>query len=515
MKTYGESYMKKLLIFALCLVPMLCACGKDEQQTAEPPQTLRVQIYDRGDVPDGAGTVIDNAMTRYIRSEFGEKNNIDVRFVPVARNNGAELEVLIATGDAPDIMFNYSYQGTYDFYRSGYTTDLTDYISSDSPLRTFLGEELMELGNIDGRQVMIPAKRLVKGRQAQLVRADWLDKIGMSAPTNTDEFYAMLKAFKALDPGGNGDKNIPYGLSGNSANYSDLMNSFRQNGFDDRDMNCSNMTDDPGYREGVRFMNKLYNEGLVSPYYKYDNDRKKVESDIADGYVGFFCDDLGRPLQAGGVYEQLMSKVPGARLAAVDTWTDANGNHPKCVYGESALYISVASTCSNPKNAVKYLEWMCDPDVMRSLQYGFEGVTYNLDADGIPRVINSDESRITHWYTLGFDLALIVNGKYTPDDDKILAFNANATVDPELYMKCYDNSMRDSWNLKEFLGSDRQYTDSAYITKLVGMLTTDCITCPPDEFDAEYDRVVNQLNNLSLKQITVDLYKNYDKTYGD
>lgn len=131
MKTYGESFMKKLLIFALCLVPLLCACGKDEQ-APQPPQTLKVQIYDRGDVPEGAGTVTDNAMTRYIKSEFGEKNNIDVRFVPVARNNGAELEVLIATGDAPDIMFNYSYQGTYDFYRSGYTKDLTEYISPDS-----------------------------------------------------------------------------------------------------------------------------------------------------------------------------------------------------------------------------------------------------------------------------------------------------------------------------------------------------------------------------------------------
>lgn len=508
--------MKKIcLAFGVLLsVVALCSCGADKK-TKQPPEPLKIQIYDRGNVPDGAGTVTDNAVTEWIKKEFGEKNNIDVRFVPITRDNGAELDVLIATGDAPDIMFNYSYQGTYDYYRSGYTMDLTNYISADSPLRDFLGEDLMQLGNIDGKQVMIPAKRLIKGRQAQLVRGDWLDKLGIEPPRNTDEFYAMLKAFKKYDPGENGNKNIPYGISANTANFTDLMNSFRKNGFSDRDMNCSNMIEDPGYREGVRFMNKLYNEGLVSPYYKYDSDRKKVESDIANGFVGFFCDDLGRPLQVGGVYEQLISNVPGARLEAVDTWTDSAGNHPKCVYSNSALYISVAETCSNPSNAIKYLEWMCDPDVMRVLQYGFEGVTYELDFDGIPKVISSDQSKITHWYSLGFDLGIIVNGKYTPDADKILAFNANATVDPKLYMECYENSMRDTWNLKDFLGSDKQYTDSAYMAKLIGLLTTDCITCPPDEFDAEYDRIVNSLNNLNLTQITADLYKNYDKTYAN
>ena len=35
------------------------------------------------------------------------------------------------------------------------------------------------------------------------IRQDWLDKLGLSMPTTVDEWYNVLKAFRA-DPNGNG-----------------------------------------------------------------------------------------------------------------------------------------------------------------------------------------------------------------------------------------------------------------------------------------------------------------------
>ena len=41
---------------------------------------------------------------------------------------------------------------------------------------------------------------------------EWLDNVGMEAPTNIDEFYEVMKAFRDQDANGNGDASdeIPF-----------------------------------------------------------------------------------------------------------------------------------------------------------------------------------------------------------------------------------------------------------------------------------------------------------------
>ena len=39
-----------------------------------------------------------------------------------------------------------------------------------------------------------------------IIRQDWLDNLGLKAPTNMDEFEAVIKAFTEDDPDGNGQK---------------------------------------------------------------------------------------------------------------------------------------------------------------------------------------------------------------------------------------------------------------------------------------------------------------------
>lgn len=41
----------------------------------------------------------------------------------------------------------------------------------------------------------------------QFINKDWLDRVGKDIPTNLDEYYEVLKAFKEMDANGNGDPN--------------------------------------------------------------------------------------------------------------------------------------------------------------------------------------------------------------------------------------------------------------------------------------------------------------------
>lgn len=503
--------MKKTFAMLLSLVFVMAALSGCTGQGDTPAanndrETLTIEIFERGDVPAGAGSISDNAMTQWAQENFGDPNNIELQYVPVPRaQETQQLNVLMAAKQAPDIIITYDYSVMYNYYSQGGLTDLTDILDEyGQNLKTFLGDEVLETGQIDGKQYLVPAKRVLRGTTAQLIRQDWLDKLGLPAPTTTEELYTVLKAFKEEDPGNVGDKLVPFAISTNYAQYRDLVMSFVDTSTIDEATRWGTYEHMlPGYKEGLRFMNKLYNEGLLSKDFALDKDRKQMESDIANGYVGFFNDDLGRPLQNGACYNTLKSTVPGAELSAVDTFTDREGKHSKVMYAANGIYTAVPIFSKNAENAVKYFEWMSDKDNLFTLQYGIEGRNYTIDEDGFPQTIESEESQRTHWYNLGFDMALIVNGKYIENESKSVEYNASATGEnKELFIECYQNSINDGWTdlIIPPTEADKKYK-SNYDEK-ANELCQKCIMAPVDQFDDTFDSLQQELRELGGDELT-------------
>lgn len=506
-----------LLSAAAIGVASLAGCGAGGDGSSDETTTLKVEIFERGDVPAGGGTITDNELTRWIQKEFGDKNNIKMDFVSVPRQQESQqLNVLMAAGEAPDIVFTYSFNLFYKFYKQGGLTDLTEYVDKAENLKSFLGEDVLESGRIDGKQVLIPAKRMIEGREAQLIRQDWLDKLGMKAPTNTEEFYQVLKAFKEKDPGNVGEKLIPWGISMHTPHFLDLVNTFVET---DKMTEAENAVTPPnmkpGFKEGIRFMNKLYNEGLISPDFALDKDRKQMEAAFSNGYVGFVCDDLGRPLQSGGYYGTLKQMVPTAKLTAVDTWTDKNGKTRKEIYPSYSLFCAVPKNSKNAEAAVKYLDWMSQPDVLRTLQFGWEGKTYTTDSDGYPKIIETDEAKKLHWYNLGFDTALVVNGKFFENKEKSVILNAKATGEnQELYMDCYANSVKDGYVPVALPSTEELEKYSTGCNEKYNELLTKSIMAAPGEFDRVYDSLQTEFEEIGGKQILEASLKRYEEFYG-
>jgi len=107
------------------------------------------------------------------------------------------------------------------------------------------------------------------------INEEWLNNVGMSMPTTTDELYNVLKAFKEKDPNKNGKKDeIP--LTGGPSKYvwggnidGFLMNSFIYND-NDKYLLLKNGTVDfaankPEWKQGLEYLHKLYSEGLIDP----------------------------------------------------------------------------------------------------------------------------------------------------------------------------------------------------------------------------------------------------------
>ena len=67
--------------------------------------TIKIPVYDRG---FEGWNVTDNYYTRWIQSEFGDKYNVTVQYVSIARSGEVQdFNQMIAAGTAPSIIFHY------------------------------------------------------------------------------------------------------------------------------------------------------------------------------------------------------------------------------------------------------------------------------------------------------------------------------------------------------------------------------------------------------------------------
>ncbi|MGO4376330.1 ABC transporter substrate-binding protein, partial [Paenibacillus sp. MCAF20] len=78
--------------------------------------TLELPVYDRA---FEGWNVTDNFWTKWIQQEFGEKYNVDVKFVPIGRaSEVTDFQQLLASGKAPDIIYHYDMPAAVNYYHA-------------------------------------------------------------------------------------------------------------------------------------------------------------------------------------------------------------------------------------------------------------------------------------------------------------------------------------------------------------------------------------------------------------
>lgn len=175
----------------------------------------------------------------------------------------------------------------------------------------------------------------------------WMDNLGITPPTTPDEFYDMLVRFKNEDANGNGDPNdeVPLsncteatGSSSYMAGY--LMNAFtysnpRTKYLYVKDGSAAVSYNQEGWREGLRYLNKLYSEGLMDP-----------ESYIQDRTTMKARNDSGEHPIFGAVPAQHTTVITNGNLD--DRWKEYIALPP--LTGPDGLCITTNTSLSNYDN---------------------------------------------------------------------------------------------------------------------------------------------------------------------
>ncbi len=217
----------------------------------------------------------------------------------------------------------------------------------------------------------------------------WLDNLSLEMPETTEDFYNVLKAFKEQDANGNGDPNDEIPLSGaTNAWHSDPSN-FLMNAFIYDDEYTRLTFDDGGdiisiynqdaYREGLRYINKLYEEGLIfSETFAQNQDQIKTQTSGSPNSVG--SAPGGSALQVASADSEFYSNT-----VTVPPLIGPDGTQQAAYYGYNDLrpgaYI-ITNACEDPELAFKIGDFMYSEESSMRMRQGEFGVDWDVAEEG-------------------------------------------------------------------------------------------------------------------------------------
>jgi putative aldouronate transport system substrate-binding protein len=509
----GMAIARRGLALMAGLLCMLLAAGCGDRLTPVGPWsesgddgdwiTLRVELFDRNDSPPGAPPITDNFMTRYIQEQFGDPNRIKVEFVTIPRAEEVErLDVLLAANQAPDLVFTYDIPLFYKYASQGKLTDLTPYLAEHGrDLERVLGEEVLSEGRVDGRQFAIPARRVLRAHNTSVIREDWLRMLGLPLPETTEQFYETLVVIKTELPDLLGYDVIPWGQFGFYHTVNVRYAFWDWSRITEEDFYAKPSWIMPGNKEAFRFLNRLYNEGLLRRDFALDQFSQQFRKDLVNGRVAGGTTNTNEPVYMGYLAD-LQARDPDAILTPIDPFTGRDGRKRKPLLEKTGMYIMVPAHSKNAEAAVKNLNWMAQPEHYTTLQNGIPGVTYELK-DGLPVMLDNEETkRMLYNY---FDYCIILNGKFVSAEDMALNVRANTVSDPRyesFTQKCIEYALNDTVEMPKIeaiLESEIKY--GSLLREKDDEMFVKVVTAPPDEFDAVYDEEVAAYMRMGGQQV--------------
>jgi putative aldouronate transport system substrate-binding protein len=230
------------------------------------------------------------------------------------------------------------------------------------------------------------------------INTHWLKNLGLSMPATTEEFYQVMKAFKEKDANGNGDPSDEIPLSTCKSGSGVQIDGFLMNPFqltpevdklylENKKVVFSPVTDN--YREGLRYLHRLYAEGLINPE-SFTQDRQTQVNRNENGphtVIGAFL--AQRPgygadlttLPNSKKWEQYESlpplKGPGGK--AIAAW------NPYIIYQSGQTFIP--SKSKYPEAAFRLVDYIATKEGSLRASFGVKGVHWE---DALPGELGLD-----------------------------------------------------------------------------------------------------------------------------
>lgn len=330
--------------------------------------------------------------------EMEKRTGIHVEWTTLPASQMTDKKnILLASNELPDAFFrgNITESDLVTYGSQGTFLALNSLIDKHAPNFKQLMKNMPEIGKAittpDGKIYGFPRLDQKTGVGQQIfLNQKWLDALNMKAPTTTDEFYQMLKAFKEKDPNGNGKQDeIPY-IHRNIANAIGmflgawgLKNRGGSYNFDidEKTNKLRYIPADPSYKELLQYLNKLTTEGLLDQDMFTNMKDAQITAKGEQGIVGGFTASIvviGKKNEEN--YEPLPAalKGPKGHQMVVDSTNTVNG------YGSFVI----TNVNKYPEATTRWVDYLYSDEGSRLYFLGVEGTTYKKNEKGEYRLMD-------------------------------------------------------------------------------------------------------------------------------
>ena len=322
--------------------------------------------------------------------EWQERTGVNIEIVSYA--DASALNMLLSSGELPDIIYGNlnSYPGgAAGAVEDGLIQPINDYMQYAPDLQAVFDEDesvyrdsMTGNGDIIGFLHIRPGKLTDLVLNGLLVRNDWLDELKLKAPTNADELYNVLKAFKE-------EKGVKHPLTGTGGMINRLVSAgIITSPFNLPMADFHNMDGEIHYgyyedemKDVLAYMNKLVEEELLNPNYA-TLDNNAVTADMLNGVSGMAMAQGSRAYiwyNGGREVNPEYDIVAIPSLQTPDGQLGMGASYDKRLSGNGAY---ITTDCENIEAAVRLLNYGNTDEGALLFHDGIEGINYEVDAEG-------------------------------------------------------------------------------------------------------------------------------------
>lgn len=321
-----------------------------------------------------------------VRQMVEAKMNVTLDFTFVAEDAFSKLNVMIAGGNAPDLIWT-NRDDAIKLYNQGAIAVLDEALEQTPELKAFNNEKIWQGMKYQNATIGVPSYDDISGIFGWWIRKDWLDNLKLDIPTTPDELLHVLRAFTNDDPDGNGVKDTYGFLASVNRGLDSLSLMFGvYPTFHDSNLPFVQMQDgkliydnaDPRMKEALGFLNTLIKENLIDPDWVTLTDETKLRERTFKGKSGFTMNDW-RMMEPN--YTKQMQDIGGSvpEWIIIPPMKGPRGDQALEVEKfQKNMWVVSKEAAKDPgklKRIVEMLEYFyTDDEIYPHLVYGVKGV---------------------------------------------------------------------------------------------------------------------------------------------
>ena len=430
--------IKYLSLILACLMALSCmtALGASAASAEQEPYTFT--YYKNYDWSDTSYQWGDDMVSSVLTDMF----NTTVKLAKPDIDPAQKMGIMIAGNDLPDCMMierDAIYNQLIDL---DMLLPLDEFIENDSRYAQVVEKGTIDMARINGKSYGLlnfaTQKDHALSNNGFAINKKIWEQLGSPALDTTDDLYNYLMAVKEAEIKVEGQSVIPLQFFTGNWMVNLITNSFgiyANEGVTPIDGHLKMYLNDPRTVEAFKYMNKLWNAGLVNSDYFIEKSEQVTEKLMAGRVAVYAGNDITNP-SFNQARLTLMENDPGNDYIVIHPPAGPGVNQADIANNLGSTMgwnvIVITKAAKDPERIFQLLDYNVSPEGACLSVYGPKGELYDeLDEQGYPILkqplanVSAEESKrlgLSKWTLLGntmfMDLAKVADNNRKPADEK-------------------------------------------------------------------------------------------------